>query len=482
LKNGRLLIRRPLHFAQEHFVSLEVSMESSTSLNFKRDLQHRGLSAHGSDWIQRALHPAGSSPVAVCVPDDSRVPTVCMDFRPVVVIHPPTLESADELWDCAIWCPPGDNVAAVYGTGAAGADFNTLLPPLTGPVNRGVLYTQETSAEGPFTAAPIWQSVVASIPVTHYNNRLPTSKPVGFRTAYRSVTASLTASSLNNQGTVFSTQLARGFSDSREGLRPDDDGLDIYQSAFTFVTFSENDLNLLSPSTETRPAKEGVYMPLRLTGPSQVFVASAPASGLNFCVKSDDGATPPVFTNTLWELVGQDVDPDTGNVAFSPKVVSRIGRPIVNPAGGADRQTSGWAIAPADTGYDNCSQGIIIFRGLSQQATITLQCYVGLEMIPRQDSPVRTFVRNPMPPDLLAIKTYYDIANSMAVSYPARYNSLGALLPYLVSAFRAIGPYVPMALGYVRDVLVAREKAKAAAARPVSRLPQKAIQQKSKKK
>jgi len=448
-------------------------METTSSLDFRSLIMSKGINHMAADWLQKALHPSGASPVAVCIPDQSRVPSVCMDFRPTQVISPPTLGSPDDLWDCCIWNPPGDQTVAVILTAPAPADFNSGTN-----ITVQVLQTQGGAGDpAPVQFGKIFDGSSAELAAraltisTTYANSLPAS----FRTSYRSVTASLTASSLNNQGTVYSTQFARDFYPSGQA-RTDPSLTTCAYGMSTQVPFDENSLNLLSPSAETRPAKEGVYMPLRLCGPTQPFIFPRAASDV---VLETYGVESGFLDTILYRSMAVAASGPTSGPSFacSPPTIGCYPRPVTNPSA-TQATTPPWADSVVfslttpiyldefngfDLGYDNVSQGMTIFRGLSAQATVTLQVYVGLEMIPRQDSPVRSFVRTPGEPDMRAIQLYYEIANSMAVSYPARYNSLGSLLPLLVTAARAVIPHIPFIASVVRDVYRAVRPAKAAA-------------------
>jgi hypothetical protein len=451
--------------------------ESSVSLDFTRQLMAKGIVGSAADWLQKALHPAGSSPVAVCIPDHSRVPSVCMDFRPTVVVGPPFGLASDDLWDCLVWCPPGDGTAAVVVTGVANTNFNTARPE---NVTVSVLSTQSGTTIGEFATAPVYRSDPALPGGFTSGSFVANSLPMEFRTSYRSITASLTASSLNNQGTVYSTQFARRF--TPDGALTADPGGSvqyIVAQSVTSVPFDENTLNLLSPSAETRPAKEGVYMPLRLAGPSQPFITRTSFYDKSMSLLARITGDPETYGFGLYDPLSVRLNTADGTPEFSypflpllPMTTIDSGRenddvaPFYPPWQGGPVPGTPYGVSGYmtkfigdngagcwDLGYDNCSQGIIIFRGLSQQATITLQAYVGLEMIPCQDSPVRSFVRSPGVPDLRALQVYYEIANSMAVSYPARYNSMGLLLPFLVEAARTVLPHIPTIVSYVRDVV-----------------------------
>lgn len=449
--------------------------EAASSLDFNRLLEGKGLSADATHWLQKALHPAGASPVAVCIPDETRVPTVGMDFRPATVIKPPAGLTATDLWDVLIWSPPGDANAAFIVTAIAGTNFNTATTATVPSLTCRTLASQDPVTNSAYSLGKIFDTSTAggaAVSILTASSSIPASLPVAFRTAYKSLTASLTASSLNNQGTVFATQFAREMHDTGS-IALQADSLGFYRAAAAYevsIPFDEATLNLISPTTETRPAKEGCYMPLRLNGPVQPFQTVKSWANRTCDNTYGNGVTSSVAT----ALYGTLNVVNTGTFAAPVRVwqcpsIPCLPFPLVTYDGGADSALpyAGFIGSPSltgydargliantasfDTGYDNTAHGVILFRGLSSQASVTLQCYVGLEVIPSTSSPIRAFVRTPCPPDSRAIGLYYDIANSMPSSYPSRYNSVGALLPYLVEAAKVVLPHLPAVIGWVAD-------------------------------
>jgi len=427
-----------------------------------------------------------------------------MDFRPSTVIKAPSGLSTTDLWDCLIWSPPGDANTAVIVTAIAGTNFNSATKASTPTLTVQVQSAQEYQYVSGFLGVKIYDtsSGAGSAPANlDMNAYFPASFPTAFRTSYKSLTASLTASSLNNQGTVFSTQFARPLVDTGS-LFTEDNILNVpyVASGQSFaIPFDESTINLLSPGAETRPAKDGVYMPLRLNGPSQPFVSSSGLAGRTLSRVYVDGVLNNVatalYTGLPYFATGTPAAP---TVSSGYNAVPSVALPLANPrnsvsttsqyAGFADVLTAGYnsgsymsKFASFDTGFDNTATGVILFRGLSPLATVTLQTYIGLEMIPRQDSPLRAFVRTPCPPDRRAIDLYYDIANSMPTSYPARYNSFGALLPFLVEAAKQVLPQIPALIGWVTDKISARPRPAPAPARIASAPAPRPTKQKTKK-
>jgi hypothetical protein len=99
-----------------------------------------------------------------------------------------------------------------------------------------------------------------------------------------------------------------------------------------------------------------------------------------------------------------------------------------------------------DTGYDNMATGVTIFRGLPRNASLSVRVAIGLEMLVAPESPIRSFVSQPTLSDPRAIGVLYQVAESMRLAYPARFNATAALVPLLAKAVKHIAPYFAPAL------------------------------------
>jgi len=419
--------------------------DATSAVALHRKFADLGVPTQARNWLVKALHPPAPTESGA-MPDESYAPTVHIDYRPTVVIGPPPgLLTAT--WDLCIYAPPGDVNAAFYNAGSAGTDFNSLAAT---PNASGVLALQTETQD---------ISIVATsgdgLGAVEMVNRVPGTIPAGFRSSYRSVTAHLTASSLNDQGTVYAAQIPVGSPTDDLCIQYDSSTmaphLALVRTVATGVSFDENQLSVMSPRMYVAAAREGAYVPARLTGPSQPFVTRANAYGRVVQLSPPSfPATTAQFAYFLFSEYAVTALPGVvgHNNRFLPRGVS-----IASGDGGNEGNTRTFldngffqGTFNPDTGYDNVNHTVIIFRGLSPSASVTLRAFVGLEIAPMPYSPLTPFVKLPPGPDEKALAIYYRVAADMASAYPARYNLFGSLLPLIGSAVTALWPSVKAGL------------------------------------
>jgi len=205
------------------------------------------------------------------------------------------------------------------------------------------------------------------------------------------------------------------------------------------------------------PARDGAYVPLRLCGPVQPFVSSNRigdqliARFPGTCIAYDGyGIT---SADGMQAMPNLPMFPCVASDTSSPGIVSV---PACFAAGAAIPAGNFWA---SDSGYDNISHAVFLYRGLSANATITFKCIAGLEVIPRVDSPILQFVAKPVRYSAGALAFYQAVAEEMRAVYPGSFNSLGTILQAVGQAAAAIWPtvrgmgasvipYVDKALGF----------------------------------
>lgn len=409
------------------------------------DLSRRGVTIPAANWVVRALHPPSDNLGPVHIPDATYRPVVPIVFRPSVVISAPPGLGAAATWDLCLVNFPGDVVGCHYVAAPSPANFASTIYAAGSTV--GALHLTDS----PFRRRV--RTLDAAGTVRDYGYPQPLSDHFGYRTTFSSMTAYMTASALNDGGTVTCAQLnvdpvvAGGVADAVAG--PDG----FYTAGLTTVfniPLYEEDIVAQVPGARVAPAKEGVYMPLRLLGPTQRFVVEGPNGGTCYMPADTAAVTPLVF----------------GRNSLSPTLTTY---PTVEQPHGVGGTGAGWlrhlcldagvGLEPlfsfgTDTGYGNVATGVTIFRGLSQAATITVRMYVGQELLPRLTSPLKSMVAVPPPMDELALKLYYDLASRMPIAYPSRDNGFGLLLPKIISALKFIAPIVlPHVVSAVKDVV-----------------------------
>jgi hypothetical protein len=289
------------------------------------------------------------------------------------------------------------------------------------------------------------------------------------------MTAALVASAVTDQGTVYSAQFPPEGLDC--GLRAINTSISSVVNTTAFaLPLDEDSLTLLSPKYYTGPAREGVFLPSRLTGPTQPYVAARPARQgsqsiavqLPLPTKAGSAATiAPIgsYGPTVSSYVNQ------GGHALHTHPVFLVGSPAVPTqlswvgefTTGTEITSNQWAV---DSNYDNTNIGVTIFRGLAGSgggagfsASVMVKVCVGLEVIPTPDSPDRIFTTPATSYDPRAMEAYFAIALELDPAFPARYNSFATILALASTVASRLLPLgraalttlSPMVLDYIKD-------------------------------
>lgn len=428
------------------------TMTDSRHLSKVHELVKRcGVHGEPADWLVKALHPP-SDITGVAIPDQSFRPTVRVDYRPSEIISAPD-NWVDPTWDLCLVTLPGDINAAYWCAAPPGYDFSSRSTPPSAWACGAIPLTESDSAGSvnvrtyPTAGGPVTDALMAVF--------RPKNLAYSFRTVARSITAYQTASSLYNQGTVTAAQLDRNWDASPAYVRcnyPTGPGQGVYHAsvpASSVLPLREKDITDMCPGSVVAPARTGVYMPLRLLGPSQVFASRHLAQGR---WEYRDGEWPPLADDTIInDKQGEDLvcttlptvpialGPDFGGFPAANDLAVGWIRYLFNQhiVGGGPASVPAPTVAP-DTNYDRCSSSVTIFRGLHPGATVTVRCFVSLEYAVSDSSPVRNFVKSPAPVSHRAMDFYYRIISEMGYAYPADYNSLGKLLSHIGDAFKSI--------------------------------------------
>jgi hypothetical protein len=397
-------------------------------------LKRFGVSGPGRDWLLRALHPASEDPCPG-LPDASATPVLRPDYRLQTTINPPA-STGSSAWDCMIWTPPGDVNAVYWATGPPGVNFAQSAQPAGCEV--GVLRLQPSELSSftePYTINYITSGAQALTSV-------PSIQTNSFRHMFKSITVHQIASAVSDQGQVYAAQFApllrnpccivcNGYDSGIE--IPESDPPVNYQLVGALYTAvlpaSEADLTAMAPDFYMGPSRDGIYMPLRLSGPSQPFARSTP-SGPVYQANGGGG----VFgVDPTQNPMGAICVPSANALASAGAPVPWVFRSMTVQSTGAPPQS---LLGPLqfDTGYDNTNFGVIIFRGLQGSsgggfgASLQLKCIAGLEIAPNPDASVRVFVQPAAPYEPRALEAYYALCLELRDAYPASYNSLESIL------------------------------------------------------
>lgn len=394
-------------------------------------LRRFGVTGPGRDWLLRALHPA-SEERCQGIPDQSATPVFRPDYRLNTTIQAPSGASS---WDCFIWTPPGDVNAVFWATGPSGTDFGTSVAPPGCEVGVVRLQQVETSTDviGLFDVQnPSRQGSVLT--------QVPQTKPVGFRHTFKSITITQIASAVSDQGQVYAAQYAPNMRccgmASPEGYDsgtpdPANPGLNyaLYGAYYsTVLPAREADITAMSPDFYMGASRDGLYMPLRLAGPSQPFARSVPSGVVNRPMQ-------PVamYASDVTQFPCGAMIVPTANRMASGSLNTNI--PWVFSVAMYNLPTGPGAVAAPqrialDSAYDNINIGVVIFRGLQGgggggfSASLQLKTIAGLEIAPSPEAIDRVFTEEPSPYEPRALEAYYAICLELKDAYPGCYNSL----------------------------------------------------------
>jgi len=405
-------------------------------------LQRFGVSGPGREWLLRALHPA-SEDKSPGLPDQSAAAVLRPDFRIQSVIQPPP---GADTWDCYIWTPPGDVNTVYWATGPSGTDFTAILAPAGCQI--GIINLQKSSY-----TTNAFSFETTSTPPAPFDavTSLPNMAGSSFRHQFKSITVSLVAAAVADQGTVYAAQFAPNV--QHIGLvtpnyyQTGGSGVtSLYGSMFsTVLPASEDKLAAMAPDFYMSPARDGVYMPLRLSGPSQPFVRAVP-SGWGFI---SNGATYYPIQDITFLPLGAVLQP-TENIAPSgPNTIPWVFRAmttdgLLGPLNTPLVPANGVSSLQFDTGYDNMNIGVIIFRGLAGSggggfgASLQVKVIDGLEIVPNPTSVDRVFAEPAAPYEPKALEAYYSVVMELKDAYPSSFNSLEDIWGSIKSAVSSV--------------------------------------------
>lgn len=407
---------------------------SGVEAEIHHKLARFGVSGPGREWILRALHPA-SEKKSPGLPDESSTFVLRPDFRINSTIMPPP--GAGQ-WDCIMWFPPGDCNAMYWATGPSPVDFTSAVPPNGAQV--GVVQLQSVTDSDPLNPYVVQYGGGVQQNVTN----VPSLRAAAVRHQYKSVTVEQIAAAVSDQGQVYAGQFSPLLRTvGLVQLSGYDSGIDIpgtdppiefgliAQHYTTVLPADESSLSRMNPDFYQAPSREGVYMPFRLSGPSQPFARSVSGQ----CVHVTNGGAGFITQDVSLFPVGGILTATTNSLAHIPASdpwpfvvpVSVLHSPDNTVISIPGRQTF-------DTGFDHMNTGVIIFRGLQGGsgggfgASLQVKLIAGLEVAPIPSQGDAVFAERPAPFEPRAMEAYYKLCLEMKGAYPARYNSFEDIL------------------------------------------------------
>lgn len=399
----------------------------------------------------KSLYPPGDQTM-IAVPDSAWHPTMRQDSRPSLSFSAHATLPANATWDCMVVMIPGDVTAAYVISAPSGTDFTSATPPANSSTQ--ILSTLPTGVGSALLKNYCLQDRAAANGSVTGRELKACANPLrvqGFRTTYRGYTMHNTSSSLYDGGSLLAAQFACTSKDTNISFCIRDGVSRLGMDHRYSVPLTEDAITGMCPGAQIGNAKDGFFMPIRLMGPEQQFACEQPAIGrcLVPATTPTVGPASGYVATTIAQHISLSATPNTAYGWSAPSMpgwISYYG--AVNSENGEGYEP--WWCRHArelsgkidDTAFDNCAHGVCIMRGLPYQASFTLQAYVGIEAVLDTSSPFRSMAQATARLDRAAMEAYYAIAASMPFVYPANYNSLALLMPFLSRAVSALAPHI----------------------------------------
>lgn len=410
-------------------------------------LKARGFDEASAAWAVKALYPPmAASPL---MPRLSPVPGVVNDNRSVLIQSAPATITASQTWDAMIVVPANEAFPAFAVIGISPVDFGATTAAPGDPTNVFVASSYPTD----------------SIPTVCRNNSFatqtnftiwPTTRPMTTRNVAKSLTVHMTASALNNGGSMTVGKIpgngvpSNAISWDNSSIGFPVAGVSVFWSASNYILpYDEEVLARSCPSVHTGPARDGFFavntiVPGEVDDVSGCDVRGKPilsvsgataGAGLGFFDPAPDGAT----EGAPWPFVTYRPCFTTTNFSSNPYSF---------PWWSIPRNQSG-ALSAGLIGRSDTDTTVGFFRGLSPDATLQLTLHNALQYTVIPNSPLASMVKRPAMANLRLLEAYSQIAAAMPDALPARYNSLALVAPMILNAIRNA---LPVALRVVPKI------------------------------
>lgn len=353
----------------------------------------------GAQWCLKALHPSDTVVQAPGVPDENCMSTVVLNYQTVHSITVPA--GTGDGWQCDVQLTPHPIQFARYST-ATSAGVGISNP-----------------------SVPIFNSqLVAATHKARYD--MLTDMASAWRLVYFGCTAALDAPALSNQGTVVVCQKPVKASYFQTGHAT---ACARKIAVYNVDALPNYDVSQAMPAAYYSLAKEGAYVPLRLSRTSQNW--TCPADGV---VVSDDYAVGAwgqgIDDSEAFRIAGAAGAP-TGQMSSS--MFPTCTQPYWD--GGVDAM-AGDVSSPLLNDY----VADLSFRGLSAAAGVKLFLRVGIEFLVPPASVLSAQLRMSPGYDPLAMSKYFQISRQLKDAYPEEYNEKNILWNIIRKVASAAAP------------------------------------------
>lgn len=388
-----------------------------------------GISSTGAAWLAKAIHPSDAVFTVDGIPTMDAVPSAALNYTSTVTVPAP----GGALWNCECILSP----TPIYFAKVISGD--------------GTAYGSTTIRNTQLGTTSTWSEFGATGRTAHAEYMRVISKLIqNYRMTYASVTATLSASATQNQGSVSCAQYSpsvRNFGSMNVFSLVSAPGLAGATAApLAVYPMGRRSFGELqnTPGGISWEAKRGVYSVLKLDGNFSKWQSIRDSIAIGTAISTDA--------------------PDAGY--GDPSEVQINGNHLHNFAGAASATAVDCAVGPqstqaylssessgpdaryaADTFFANLQPSCtnishLYFQNLDPSASIVFTVRVGFEATVPPNSTLIGQVGAPVDYDPIALANYFKISRQMLAGYPSEYNVFGAL-------FNVAKTLLPKALPYI---------------------------------
>lgn len=406
----------------------------------QRALRVPGITPSGAAWLAKAIHPSDAVFTVEGIPTLDACPTAPLNYTATYTIPAP----AAAKWNCEVILNPSPTYFGKVITGD-GAAYGT--------------YTVRNQQLG---VSSVWSEFGAAARTAHSEYMTTVGKLIqNYRLTYASVTATLSASSTQNEGSVACAQyspsvrhmatapavdLTSGAALSVGTTAP----LAIYPIARRGFGELQN-----TPGGVAWEAKKGVYSILKLDGEFDKWRSSRDTLFIGEQLESDAEDTQ--YGNpSIGHVMGVHTRDFTGAGAATaydcivgPQGCQYFGICAGTGATATNVPTNSRALL--EPSCSNISH--IKFQNLDPDASVVVTMRVGFEATVPPQSTLIGQVGAPMEYDPVALATYFGLARQMLAAYPSEYNVFGALFNVAKSLLPHAMPLIRQGVGMLHSYL-----------------------------
>lgn len=364
-----------------------------------------GTTPAGKNFTLKALHPSEHTIKAARIPGGN-LPSVALCADMVETFNLPN----DSMQATFVLQPnvaiPGMLILTTPGAGGSTTSdyFDFFNPAFGGAVMKNP------------TAADINTAV-----------RLMDNKFQQYRITSESVTIELIAPSLTDQGTITAVQYECAPRTIQGSSLEDHSGVVGLQTLPDTYIYPEPILPsqaILGTSAYTAKAREGVYMPLRLTK----------FKWMDY--------------NDMCVCINQPQSYLDAHIQYYQDPNQSLIFPYFQNNAGLNH----WKYRSAVPKLCGSNFGITVIDGVAKNVALRVRLRQVVEITCRPGSVYAPLLEAPLPPDSICEAMYHEISGKMKDAYPASYNDLGTLINAITRIGKSVMPYVDPVLSALSTV------------------------------